>query len=297
MYIVAAGGTITCDYNNYIASGNAGKLGFYGADAASLPIVTSQDANSKNSAVNFISTVTPNMHLTGASEGDVNLAGTPIAGVTTDIDGETRSTNSPYIGADEVITSPMPVELTPFSASTGLNIVTLNWKTAIEINHFGFEIEKNVSKQHLRMNDWRRIGFGEGSGTTNAQKSYSFVDPSEPGNYVYRLKQIDRNGTFEYSKEIEVNVIDTPKEFTLGPNFPNPFNPVTVINYQLPAARHVSLKIIDILGNDIATLVNESKEIGAYSVQFNASKLSSGVYFAKLPSSGKSRIRKLLLLK
>ena len=191
----------------------------------------------------------------------------------------------------------LPVELTSFTASTEKNGVTLNWKTATETNNYGFEIQRSVVSSQQSGNVWSKIGFVEGNGTTNAPKSYSFTDKSANGKTSYRLKQIDRDGKFEYSQTVEMMVVNTPKSFALEQNYPNPFNPTTAIGYQLSANSFTTLKVYDAIGREVATLVNEVKDAGYYSAQFDGAKLSSGIYFAKLTSSGKTQIRKLVLMK
>ncbi len=190
----------------------------------------------------------------------------------------------------------LPVELTSFAASINKNVVVLQWKTATETNNYGFELEKSKMGEG-RSEMWEKIGFVEGNGTTNAPRSYSFTDKSANGKTSYRLKQIDRDGKFEYSQSVEVTASSTPKEFGLEQNYPNPFNPTTAISYQLSANSFTTLIIYDAIGREVATLVNEVKEAGTYSTQFDGAKLSSGVYFAKLTSSGKTQMKKLLLLK
>ncbi len=191
----------------------------------------------------------------------------------------------------------LPVELTTFTASPAKNGVSLNWNTATETNNYGFEIQRSVVSPQQSDNMWSNIGFIEGSGTTNAPKSYSFTDKSASGKTLYRLKQIDRDGKFEYSQTVEVTAASTPKEFSLEQNYPNPFNPTTAIGYQLSANSFTTLKIYDAIGREVATLVNEVKEAGSYSAQFDGAKLSSGIYFANLTSSGKTQMRKLMLMK
>jgi hypothetical protein len=127
---------------------------------------------------------------------------------------------------------------------------------------------------------------------------YSFTDKIlNAGKYSYRLKQIDRDGKFSYSQTVEATVTGAPKEFLLAQNYPNPFNPSTVINYQLPVNSLVTLKVYDAIGREVITLVNEVKEAGYYSVTFEASRFSSGIYFARLQSSEKVQIKKMLLIK
>ncbi len=193
--------------------------------------------------------------------------------------------------------SPLPVELTTFTASAEKNGITLSWKTATETNNYGFEIQRSAISTQQSDNVWLKIGFVEGNGTTNAPKSYSFTDKSANGKTSYRLKQIDRDGKFEYSQTVEVTAAIAPKEFSLEQNYPNPFNPTTSISYQLSANSFTTLKIYDAIGREVATLVNEAKDAGTYTAQFDGAKLSSGIYFAKLTSDRKTQMKKLLLLK
>ncbi len=185
----------------------------------------------------------------------------------------------------------LPVELTSFVVSVEKVGANLQWSTATEVNNYGFDIERKSK------NSWNKIGFVEGHGTTNSPQSYSYVDKSAIGKATYRLKQIDRDGKIEYSKEVEVTIINAPKEFALAQNYPNPFNPSTVISYQIPVNGHVSVTIYDALGREVALLVNETKVAGNYSVTFDASKLSSGIYFAKLQSGDKAQLNKMMYMK
>jgi M6 family metalloprotease-like protein len=224
---------------------------------------------------------------------------TPLTGKSyTSSDGTTFTNESTRdIPVRVVFTSntAMPVELLSFTAESATEGVELKWNTATETNNYGFEVERRaVSDRHLA---WTKIGFVEGNGTTNAPKSYSFTDKSANGKTLYRLKQIDRDGKFEYSQTVEVTATTRPKEFALEQNYPNPFNPTTAIGYKLSAFGFTTLKIYDALGREVATLVNEVKDAGYYSAQFDGAKLSSGIYFAKLTSDGKTQIRKLLLMK
>lgn len=127
--------------------------------------------------------------------------------------------------------------------------------------------------------------------------SYKFIDKNpEPGKYSYRLKQIDFDGSFNYSNIIELEIL-SPEEFILEQNYPNPFNPVTVISYQLSVNSYVTLKIFDILGKEVETLVNEQKQAGSYKVQFNASHLASGVYLYKLQAGSFTAVKKFVFMK
>ncbi len=191
----------------------------------------------------------------------------------------------------------IPVELISFSAITIGSTVKLNWKTATELNNYGFEIERSVISNGVRNLNWEKIGFVNGNGTSNSPKSYSFVDDKvSTGKYSYRLKQIDNDGQFEYSKTIEVDV-NGVKEYKLTQNYPNPFNPATTIQYILPQAGMVKLTLYNILGQEIRTLVNEMKEAGTHTINIDASDLNSGMYIYKIESGSFVQTRKMTLVK
>jgi hypothetical protein len=210
----------------------------------------------------------------------------------------------------------VPVELISFSANVSNNSVELSWVTVTELNNSGFEIQRKqvLSQQSSVSNEeWNIIGFVSGRGTTTELHPYSFVDKNlSTGRYVYRLKQIDFDGTFSYSNEVEVDM-SLPQIFSLEQNYPNPFNPSTTIKYTIPNVTlsgnaieesRVILKIYDLLGNEIATLVNEEQPAGNYEVSFDATNLpagrqglSSGTYFYKLQAGGFVEAKKMIVLK
>ncbi len=174
----------------------------------------------------------------------------------------------------------VPVELSSFNAIVNGNSVNLNWTTVSETNNSGFEVERNSG------NGFISVGFVKGFGTTTEIKNYSFSDKNlEPGTYTYRLKQVDFNGIFEYSNEIEV-IISVPAIFLLEQNYPNPFNPSTTINFSLAVDSEVSLKIFNLLGQEIATLVDGRLNAGIQQFNFNANGINSGVYFYQLEAKG-----------
>ena len=161
----------------------------------------------------------------------------------------------------------LPVELTTFSANLLDNKVELIWNTATEVNNYGFEIQRSaVSNQR---SEFEKIGFVDGHGNSNSPKYYSFTDKSieASGKYSYRLKQVDIDGTFEYSDEVEVD-LGLPKDYTLEQNYPNPFNPSTSISYSIPNDGNVTLSIYDVIGNEVAVLENGYKTAGNYSHNF-----------------------------
>jgi len=194
----------------------------------------------------------------------------------------------------------LPVELISITAAVRPGAVTLNWQTATEKNNYGFEIERKqlslvpAGQTSVRFN---KIGFVSGSGNSNSPKSYSFTDDCASGTVVYRLKQIDNDGNFTYSQEIEVTAGGTPAQFSLDQNYPNPFNPTTTIAFSIPQAGDVTLKIFDALGREVATLVNGVRSAGEFNVVFNASSLSSGIYFYRLQAGNYVDTKKLVLMK
>ncbi len=189
--------------------------------------------------------------------------------------------------------APIPVELNSFTAKSRSNIVELNWSTITEINNSGFSIERKSKNE----SDWQTVGFVKGRGTVTEQTNYSFSDKNLiTGFYYYRLKQIDFNGTFEYSKTVEVEV-SIPKQFALEQNYPNPFNPASTISFDVPMQSDVLLRVYDMLGNEVATLVNEEKSAGRYEVSFNAVGLASGVYIFRLIAGAFVETKKMVLLR
>lgn len=186
----------------------------------------------------------------------------------------------------------IPVEMVSFNASVSGNSVNLTWKTATEINNKGFDVERKYDGE-----TWNKIAFVAGKGTTTETMVYSYSDNNlKKGNISYRLKQIDFDGSFEYSNIVELEV-GAPDKFELAQNYPNPFNPVTLIKYSLAAKSKVELKIYNILGKEVAKLVNEIQDAGSYEVRFNAANLSSGVYFYELNAGSFNSKKKMVLLK
>lgn len=210
---------------------------------------------------------------------------------------DSTSSNDRWNYADNflinIIDEPLPVELASFTSSVNANSVTLSWSTASEINNQGFEIERS----DITCN-WVKAGYVNGNGNSTVNNSYTFTDGNlNTGKYMYRLKQIDFNGHYEYfNLTNEVN-IGVPVSLELSQNYPNPFNPATRINYQVPADGNVSVKIYDMSGREAAVLINEYKTAGYYSVNFNAGNMPSGTYFYRISSNGNSVTKKMLLVK
>lgn len=204
---------------------------------------------------------------------------------------------------------PLPVELTSFSASLENNRITLSWETATEINNYGFNVQKLILDQGDSV--WVNLGFVLGNGTANIPHEYSFVDEVNPNlkEVLYRLEQIDIDGEKKYSKTLVVDLStitsveeDLPKEFTVYQNYPNPFNPSTKIKFAIPQnsvnkSSNTVLKVFDLLGREVAVLLNENLNPGYYEIEWNAEHLASGMYFYQINWSGTVVTKKLMLTK
>lgn len=258
--------------------------------------MSTRDQASVTENVPFVNgAATPyDLHINTSTPTQVEGGGIAISSpivIAADYAGNARSA-TPDIGAYEFTgTAAMPVELTSFTAFPTANTVSLRWSTATETNNFGFDIERKTGLA------WQKIGFIEGHGSTNAPQLYIYADNSASGKVSYRLKQIDRDGKFEYSKEVEATIVATPVAFTLSQNYPNPFNPSTVINYSIASASHASLKVFDILGREVAVLVNGQMTPGNYTTTFDASRISSGVYFYRLDAGSFTDVKRLSVMK
>ena len=195
------------------------------------------------------------------------------------------------------ITTPLPVELVSFAANELNGKVVLAWETATEINNAGFGIERSADNKKFV-----EVAFVKGKGTTTEKTSYNYSDKSAlSGKYYYRLKQVDFDGTYQYSKSIEIDM-GLPTSYSLEQNYPNPFNPSTTIRFALPMSAKVNIKIYNTLGQEIANVLNSDFDAGVHETTFNASNLSSGVYFYRIEAHGSNgsnfiSIKRMLLLK
>ena len=299
-----------CDYNDlYVTGSYLGNDDHKRTNLAAWQAATGQDANSISVDPAFNSST--DLHITVSSPISLK-AGTSLTGIVNDdYDGEARDGSTPYMGLDES-DLPLPVELVSFAADVIDNSVVLKWRTETEVDNYGFEIQRLASSvsasssnnEEPRTKNFSTISFVEGAGNSNSPKDYSFTDYLSEGNrFIYRLKQIDTDGTFDYSQEVEVEV--EVKKYELFQNYPNPFNPTTTIKYSIPNAGNVGTRlalpvqliIYDILGNKIATLVNEQKPPGVYEIEFNASNIASGIYFYRLQSKDYVITKKMMLVK
>lgn len=196
---------------------------------------------------------------------------------------------------------PLPVELASFTSTVIGRKVTLNWSTLNETNNSGFEIERSSASGWIN-NTWTKIGFVNGNGTTTNTNNYTFTDLNlNSGKYNYRLKQIDYNGNFSYYNLQNDVIIGTPENFSLSQNYPNPFNPATKIDFEIPLDSKVTLRVYDMTGKEVKSLVNDFKSAGSYSVNFNGTDISSGIYVYRLTAGYGGKIytseKKMMLIK
>ncbi|HEY3250208.1 MAG TPA: T9SS type A sorting domain-containing protein, partial [Ignavibacteria bacterium] len=205
--------------------------------------------------------------------------------------------------------NPLPVQLSSFTASVAnLRNVNLTWITDHEINNKGFDIEKrkllNSNNGNNNYSDWVKLSFIAGNGTTNQAHSYIYSDRKlNTGIYEYRLKQIDYNGGYEYYNLNNPSQIEIGKPITadISQNYPNPSNPKSKIDFQIPYSAKVSIVIYNILGEVVSTLINEVMQEGYYTAEFDGANLASGIYFYRIIADGGkekfSKTQKLILVK
>jgi len=193
----------------------------------------------------------------------------------------------------------LPVELSSFASAAQGRTVVLNWSTKTEKNSNLFEVERSLAAS----TNWSTVGTVKAAGLSNSTKSYSYSDTKlQSGKYQYRLKMVDADGSFSYSS-VEAAEVAIPKDFAVSQNYPNPFNPSTKIDYQVPVDAKVILEVYNVTGQKVMELVNQQMSAGYYTVDFGASKLSSGVYIYRLTASDLatghnfSSIKKMMLLK
>jgi hypothetical protein len=316
------------DALGYDQSGNSTLLNLFGLASASdgsssnLPVTDLQgQTGTLTQGMHFTASTQPNntwidlytpnangtLAFTQTGVGNVGVQGSGSAGQKTFCfsyaigyltDGSSPSTKADLMNNIlDFFDVQVPVELTSLSADVLNDAVQLKWSTATETNNRGFEIERSQDNK-----SFVKIGFVQGKGTITGKSSYIYKDnqPVE-GKLYYRLKQIDFDGTFDYSPVAEVN-FNTPTIFSLSQNYPNPFNPSTKIKFSLAVDSKVSLKVYNLLGQQIAELINGDYGMGRHEVTFDAGRFSSGIYFYIINASGKdgsnfTSTRKMTLIK
>ena len=198
-----------------------------------------------------------------------------------------------FTGIGTLCNGPLPVELSSFTATLFKNEINLFWKTETEVDNYGFDVERRFDEK-----EWIKISFISGHGNSNSPKEYSFSDKdlfAGGSKFQYKLKQIDSDGSFEYSDVVEVEV--APDQYELSQNYPNPFNPTTTIQFSLPKQTQLKINLYNMLGEQIATIADGVYESGYHKITFNASSLPSGTYVYRLESSDFVQVKKMILLK
>jgi hypothetical protein len=250
---------------------------------------TRANTNSSDAAITISGIQVQEIDGSTVSSGNivVTAMSAAIAGVTL------NSTNFGTLSGDGTL----PVEMTSFAAMAVQHAAALSWSTATEVHNSGFAIERKQTS--LANSAWKQIAFVAGAGMSNAPRDYSYVDAGlAPGSYAYRIKQINTDGSFEYHSAVEVMIGSVPMVLSLSPNYPNPFNPSTTIQFTVPENGQVTLKIYNVIGQEVATLYNGIAAAGqVQQVTFNASNLPSGLYISRLQYGNKSMMQKMMLEK
>jgi hypothetical protein len=274
-----------------------------------------RDSGSVSVMVSFVDSARGDLHLAGASRGDLRLKAAPITSVSIDIDGQLRHPLTPYMGADEDSSAPLPITLSSFAARVlgGNRGVRLEWTTLSEVNNYGFRVQRRSSGDSA----WTELpgSFQPGGGTTHEPRHYAWTDSTvRSGAWSYRLKQIDLDGTVWYSEGVEVEFPtsvgeeELPTVYALHQNYPNPFNPSTRVGYDLPALSRVSVRVYDLLGRTVATLVEGTSEAGRHVAEWKGLNdaglvVPSGVYFVRMEAKAvngnghHTAVRKMVLMK
>ncbi len=266
---------------------------------------SSGDANSVEKAVTFANDAN-DLHLAGSSLGDFDLKGVPFGGITTDFDNDARDSQAPTIGCDESV-PPLPVQLASFGARINPNGagVRLDWRTISELNNYGFYVQRKLDGEENFVE--LANSFVSGNGTTSQPHDYVYVDASiqRAGLYHYRLRQVDLDGSSNFTEPVTVTVSsvtgvneEAPRVFALFQNYPNPFNPSTEIKFSVENSGRATLEIYNLLGQKVATLFDDIADAGRYyRVRVNAAGFASGMYIYKLQSGSRVDVRKMLLMK
>jgi len=212
--------------------------------------------------------------------------------------------NGTFSGSGTICSGALPVTLISFEHIVNRNDVKLIWVTDNEINNAGFDIERrtHLNQPEGGSSEWEKIAFIQGNGNTTWHSIYTYADLKlQSGTYQYRIKQIDYNGNYEYFDLAGSVLIDNPRVFSVGQNYPNPSNPKSKIEFELPVSGLVSIKLYNMLGEEVSIIINEMKEAGYYSAEFDGSNLASGVYVYRIVAEGNgqrfSGTKKMILVK
>jgi hypothetical protein len=193
----------------------------------------------------------------------------------------------------------LPVELTAFEALADGRSTILQWRTASETNNAGFELQHRYLGEAAKSTAaFTALAFIEGHGTTIEAQTYSFrLDELEPGHHVFRLKQLDYDGRFEYSPEIEV-AIELPEAYLVSEVYPNPFNPQASFSFSVSRSQEVTVSVYNMLGQRVAVLFSGVVSAGtARTLQVDGSRLESGTYIVRVLGEGFVHTQTITLVK
>jgi hypothetical protein len=267
-----------------------------------ISITGSQPTNGRNVTFSWLSNLDNTLDMSQALAFRYNGSAWVSVGSATNVSGsDPRSLLlsgvtqfSQWTISDQV--HPLPIQMASFAANVVRdNQVVVTWRTVSETNNYGFEICRKRGDDGV----WAKVGFVPGHGTSLAPQSYTYTDEGlTPGKYYYQIRQVDLDGKSETFPEMSVTVGVGPDKFILAQNYPNPFNPSTQIEFVIPESGPASVKVYNMLGQEVATLFEGSSEAGrTNTVRFDASNLPSGVYFYTLKSAGKTETKRMILMK
>lgn len=264
-----------------VAAGNTNLRVAYSADERATWTGMDQTTTHTTSLTSPPTTITPTV-LTSALT--LNSGSGAIYVALSDVNGST--------------VNPLPVEWEGLSASARGSSVEILWRTAMERENIGFEVERAVIDRQGIHGTWSTVGMMPGQGTTDRPQSYRFTDAGVPeGSYRYRVRQVDRSGNGSYSPDVEV-MVGVPAVFALSQNVPNPFNPSTLISFTLQKEARTVLAVYSMLGQKVATLVDAVLPAGVvHHYTFSGAAIPSGVYFCSLQSGANTAVKKMVLLR
>jgi hypothetical protein len=280
------------NYNNYFVAGSQAVLGWAGSDQIDLATFTTSlggNVNSKTDSIFFVSN--GDLHLTGISIGNYNLQCVAVAGITTDIDNETRF-SIPYMGADENVGSPLPVTLSTFTATTKAADALLSWTTVSETNNKGFEVERSINGR-----TFEKVGFVKGAGNSNRISNYGLTDVrafdvTNSNILYYRLKQLDFNGKYSYSQVVRVT--KNAEAANALSVYPNPYSSAYGVSFNAAKDGVATIEMLDLQGKVVAT-IDAAITSGNNLVPITeANNLNTGIYFVRLTVNGETQITKLV---
>jgi hypothetical protein len=283
------------NYNIY-RTNNPAMVAQYGSqtyDLAGWKTRTTYDANSKNVDALFTNATIADLHLTSTSIGDLNLAGTYLTQVTKDFDGQTRDLVTPYMGADENTSFPLPVTLVQFTATQSQNDVLLNWATATETNSSHFIVERSVNGKAFEA-----VAKVKASGKSNSVINYRSFDENAfrvtaSSTLYYRLRMVDNDGKYEYSKTAIVSIRDKKETAPLNV-FPNPYSDKTYLHVNATAASNANISVVDITGKVVISYTEVVAEGSSVLSLQQSETLKAGIYFISIEVNGIKQVAKLV---